>query len=60
VIRSDVALAHSVGATVTAEYVENKEIYEILLELGVDHFQGWYFAKAVPLDEIEWGELQAA
>jgi len=26
-------MAREIGATVTAEYVENKEIYEILLEL---------------------------
>lgn len=57
IIRSTISMAREIGATITAEYVENKEIYEILLELWVDHFQWWYFAKAVPLNGVEWGEL---
>lgn len=33
---------------VVGEFVENKEIAEILLDLGVDYGQGYYFGKPIP------------
>ena len=35
---------------VIAEYVENKEIVELLKEFGVDYGQGYYFSKPLPYD----------
>ncbi|CAA6813574.1 MAG: diguanylate cyclase/phosphodiesterase (GGDEF & EAL domains) with PAS/PAC sensor(s) [uncultured Sulfurovum sp.] len=35
-----------------AEYVENENIYKILLELGIDYSQGHYFGKAGLLKEF--------
>jgi len=40
-----VAFASKMGIKTIAEYVENKEIHEKLLELGVDKSQGYYFDK---------------
>jgi len=39
---------------VIAEFVENKEIAEVLKEIGIEFGQGWYFAKALPYDELEF------
>ena len=34
------------------EYVENKEVFELLKEYGVDEYQGYYFSKPVDLLNI--------
>ena len=44
-------LASSIGAKTIAEYVENKEIFSILKEIGIDYSQGYYFSK--PIENIE-------
>lgn len=36
-----------------AEFVESKDIYDILLELGVEYGQGYYFSKPMPLEQIK-------
>ena len=38
--------ADRIGAKTVAEYVENKEIYDIINEIGIDFSQGFYIAKA--------------
>lgn len=38
---------------VVAEYVENEETFNILKNLGIEYFQGYYFSKPKPLDEIK-------
>lgn len=43
-----VKLADKIGALVIAEGVEREEEVLTLMEMGVDIFQGWFFAKAVP------------
>jgi len=43
-----VKLAGKIGALVIAEGVERLEEVLTLMEMGVDIFQGWFFAKAVP------------
>lgn len=45
VVTSIVSFAKAQKMEVVAEYVENEEIYLLLLELGVDFFQGYYFGK---------------
>jgi len=35
-----------------AEYVENEEVYNKLIEIGVDYGQGYYFGKSEKLDEV--------
>lgn len=45
-------LAHKLGAKTIAEFVENKNIIEILRELDVDYVQGNAIDKAVPLHEL--------
>ncbi len=45
-------LGHGLGLTVVAEGVETAEQRDVLLALGVDEFQGYYFARPMPGEEI--------
>jgi EAL domain-containing protein (putative c-di-GMP-specific phosphodiesterase class I) len=40
-----VQIAHSVGKSTVAEFVENVEMLRMLKEAGVDYVQGFYIAK---------------
>jgi EAL domain-containing protein (putative c-di-GMP-specific phosphodiesterase class I) len=52
IVRSVVALAHSLGLGVTAEGIENALQREQVRALGVHRGQGYYFARPLPSDEI--------
>jgi len=41
----------SIGAKVVAEYVHSQEVQEIVLNLGIDYSQGFYFSE--PLKELQ-------
>ncbi|MBS2963996.1 GGDEF domain-containing protein [Actinocrinis puniceicyclus] len=47
-----VSLAHGLGMSVTAEGVEDEEQAARLAALGCDSAQGWYFARAVPANQL--------
>jgi len=51
-VRSINEVGHVMGKKTIAEFVENKEIFELLNQLGVDYAQGYGIAKPVPLDEL--------
>ncbi|MCC7305457.1 MAG: EAL domain-containing protein [Alphaproteobacteria bacterium] len=38
-------MCHDIGTQVIAEYVENKEIADLLSGMGIEYGQGYYFAK---------------
>jgi len=46
-------LARTMGAKTVAEFVEDREIFDLTKALGVDYFQGYYFAPPAPLEEIK-------
>mgnify|MGYP003314407008 CR=1 FL=1 len=46
-------LSKQLGMTVISEGVETKEQVEYLSDFGCDMFQGYYFAKPMPLGEFE-------
>ncbi|HIC12153.1 MAG TPA: EAL domain-containing protein [Sulfurimonas sp.] len=50
IVNSIILFAREQGLSVVAEYVENENIFNILKELGVDYFQGYYFGKPALLD----------
>jgi EAL domain-containing protein (putative c-di-GMP-specific phosphodiesterase class I) len=52
IVRSTIDLSHTLGAITVAEGVETKDIEDLLIELGCDYVQGYYVAKAMPLDEF--------
>lgn len=56
VISAIVGMAKTLGIKTIAEYVESKEVYEIIKEIGVDMAQGHYIGK--PLAMLEEEEIE--
>ena len=52
IVRSSIALAHSLDMDVVAEGVENAEVRAKLLEMGCDFGQGWYFGRPSTLQDL--------
>ena len=48
-----IALAHSLNMPVICEGVETEEQNTLVSYSGCDYIQGWYYAKALPLEECE-------
>ncbi|WP_196805252.1 EAL domain-containing protein [Butyrivibrio sp. AD3002] len=53
IIISTIKLAHSIGAKVTAEGVENEKQLKFLQDADCDYIQGFYFYKPLPEAEFE-------
>jgi diguanylate cyclase (GGDEF)-like protein len=51
-IRTILSLGQTLSLTTIAEGVETEAQFNTLRELGCDHFQGYYFARPVPLNEL--------
>lgn len=47
-----ISLSHRMGVKVVAEGVESAEQYSLLKDMKCDMFQGYYFSKPLPADEI--------
>jgi len=52
IVRSTIDLAHNLGLSVVAEGIESKEILDMLMILGCDIGQGYYFSRPIPSDEL--------
>ena len=52
IVKMAVDLGHGLGLTVVAEGVETSEQRDILLTLGVDQIQGYFFTRPMPGEEI--------
>ena len=50
-------ISRSLDKRSVAEYVENKEIFLALKEIGVDYGQGYFIARPLPVEKIN-AELQ--
>lgn len=46
-------LGKSMGMSVVQEGVETKEIFDKVIAMGCDVIQGYYYAKAIPLEEFK-------
>ena len=53
ITKSITDFAKSIGAAVIAEFVHSKEVHDIVVELGIEYSQGYYFAQ--PQKEILHG-----
>ena len=51
-VRTSIEMIHSLGRTAVAEGVENQAVVDLLREMGCDAAQGYFFAKALPMDEL--------
>lgn len=52
IVRSSVALAHSLNMNVVAEGVETEGVRAKLIEMKCDFGQGWYFGRPATLQEL--------
>ena len=52
IVRSSVALGHSLGMSVVAEGIESEGVRAKLLEMKCDFGQGWYFGRPATLQEL--------
>ncbi len=41
-------ISHSLNKTCVAEYVEDKQTFDLLAKIGVDYAQGYYISKPIP------------
>lgn len=53
ILKMIVTLSKQLGMEVITEGVETKEHVDFLTEIGTDVFQGYYFAKPMPVSEFE-------
>ncbi|WP_310735916.1 EAL domain-containing protein [Colwellia sp. BRX10-5] len=53
IVRTIIAMAHSLDINVVVEGVETEEQRQVLLTIGCSHFQGYLFSKPVHIDEFE-------
>ena len=65
IVKSTIDLGHNMGLRVVAEGVENKEVMQLLKDMGCDQAQGYYISKPMPADQMltwmaQWDASQAA
>lgn len=53
IVEEIIALAGRIGITSLTEGVETKEQFNGLMEMGCQMYQGYYFAKPMPIEEFE-------
>lgn len=53
ILKMIIALSKQLGMEVVTEGVETREQVDFLTEIGCDIFQGYYFAKPMPVSEFE-------
>ena len=53
IVKNIIKLSKELGITALTEGVETQDQYEILAEMGCNLFQGYYFAKPMPVSEFE-------
>ena len=53
IVRQIIALARELGITSLTEGVETEEQYGKLQDMGCQMYQGYYFARPMPLEEFE-------
>lgn len=53
IVRTIIAMAHSMSLDVIAEGVETAEQKQLLQSKGCDHFQGYLFGRPVPVTQFE-------
>ena len=51
IIKTVIDLAHSLNLSVVQEGVENEEMFRRVVDMGCEVIQGYYYAKALPLEE---------
>jgi len=53
IVRTIIAMAHSLSFDVIAEGVETEAQRQLLQDIGCTHYQGYLFAKPIPIEQFE-------
>ena len=53
IVKAIIQFAKSLNIKTIAEFVSSKEIFDVAYSLGIDEFQGYYFAQPLSIEEIE-------
>jgi polar amino acid transport system substrate-binding protein len=53
IVKAMVELGHTLGMKIVVEGIEYKEMYEMILDMGCDYMQGYYFSKPLPVFEFQ-------
>jgi diguanylate cyclase (GGDEF)-like protein/PAS domain S-box-containing protein len=53
IVRTIIAMAHTLNLNVIAEGVETEEQQGLLLNSGCTHYQGYFFGRPVPIEQFE-------
>jgi len=53
IVKTIIAMGHGLGLDVIAEGVENTQQQDMLMKYGCFNYQGYLFAKPLPVDEVE-------
>ena len=53
IVRTIIAMAHSMNLNIIAEGVETEQQRELLTRSGCANFQGYLFSKPLPIDEFD-------
>ncbi|MDO9394542.1 MAG: PAS domain S-box protein [Methylotenera sp.] len=53
IVRTIIAMAHTLNLNVIAEGVETEEQQGLLLNNGCTHYQGYFFGRPVPIEQFE-------
>ena len=53
IVKAIIQFAKSLGIKTIAEFVSSKEIFDVAYGLGIDEFQGYYFAEPLSIEKIE-------
>ncbi len=48
-VEAIIGFAKKLGIGLIAEFVHSKELYDVLVDLGIDEFQGFYFSEPLPV-----------
>ncbi len=57
-VKSIVTLSKALNIKTVAEFIHSKEIFDICYNLGVDHFQGFYFSEPLEENKLETLKLE--
>lgn len=47
-----VNIVHDMNMMIVSEGVESKDQYDVMVRLGIDYIQGYYFSKPLPAPEL--------
>ncbi len=48
-VEAIIGFAQKLGIRLIAEFVHSKELFDLLVDLGIDEFQGFYFSEPLPV-----------